>query len=142
MKIAIGSDHAGFSLKQVLKEHLVQQGHEVIDEGTEADTSCDYPDYAKKVALLVSEKSADFGALVCGTGMGMCIAANRARNVRAVVIRDDYDAKMARLHNDANVACFGGRITAAVNAIRLIDVFLTTKFEGGRHKGRVEKLDL
>lgn len=141
MKIAIGSDHAGFSLKQVLKEHLVQMGHEVLDEGAVSDSSCDYPDYAKKVALLVSEKTAEFGVLVCGTGIGMCIAANRARNVRAAVVRDDYDAKMSRLHNDANVACFGGRITAAVSAVRLIDVFLTTKFEGGRHTGRVEKLD-
>ena len=112
-----------------------------MDEGTAADTSCDYPDYAKKVALLISEKTAEFGVLVCGTGIGMCMSANRARNVRAAVIRDDYDAKMSRLHNDANVACFGGRITAAVSAVRLIDVFLSTKFEGGRHKGRIEKID-
>lgn len=141
MKIAIGSDHAGFSLKEVLKEHLTQQGHEILDVGTHSDSSCDYPDYAKQVALLIAEKTAEFGVLVCGTGIGMCIAANRAAHVRAVVIRDDHDAKMSRLHNDANVACFGGRITAAVNAVRLIDLFLSTKFEGGRHLGRVEKLD-
>ena len=142
MKIAIGSDHAGFSLKEVLKEHLTQQGHEIVDVGAYSDASVDYPDYAKQVALLVSDKTAEYGELVCGTGIGMCIAANRASRVRAVVIRDDHDAKMSRLHNDANVACFGGRITAAVNAVRLIDMFLSTKFEGGRHTGRVEKLDV
>ncbi len=140
MRIAIGSDHAGFVLKEVVKRHLTSLGHEVLDCGTNSDERCDYPDFAREVAKEVDAGTVERGVLVCGSGIGMAIAANRFPGVRAAVLGDEYDAMMGRGHNDVNVACLGARKTAPVMASRLIDLFLTTPFEGGRHQDRVVKL--
>ena len=141
MKIAIGSDHAGFALKEVLKNYLLDKKIEVNDCGAFNEERSDYPDYAKPVARLVEEGKVDCGVLVCGSGIGMCMTANRFDGVRAVVLRDVYDAEMSRKHNDANIACFGGRVSDAGKATELLDIFLSTEFEGGRHENRVKKID-
>ena len=142
MRIAIASDHAGFALKKhLMKDLLSKKGHEVRDFGPSSDESTDYPDYGAPVARAVSEGQADRGVLVCGSGIGMCMVANRFPKVRAVVLRDENDALMSRRHNDANVACFGGRVTEPGIAANLIDLFLSTEFEGGRHARRVGKID-
>lgn len=140
MRIAIGSDHAGFVLKEVVKRHLTSLGHEVLDCGTNSDERCDYPDFAREVAKAVDAGTVERGVLVCGSGIGMAIAANRFPGVRAAVLGDEYDAMMGRGHNDVNIACLGARKTAPVMASRLIDLFLMTPFEGGRHQDRVVKL--
>ncbi|MFH1830186.1 MAG: ribose 5-phosphate isomerase B [Pseudomonadota bacterium] len=140
MRIAIGSDHAGFSLKEFLKESLAKMGHEVLDHGPHSDESVDYPDFAKAVAYDVNSKKVERGVLICGSGAGMCMAANRFPEVRAAVLSDEYDAQMCRRHNDANVACFGARKIEAARAQELIDIFLKTPFDGGRHEARVKKL--
>jgi len=141
MRIAIASDHAGFALKQQLKTVLAEKGHEVRDFGPSSDESTDYPDYGALVGRAVSEGQADRGVLICGSGIGMCMVANRFPKVRAAVLRDENDALMSRRHNDANVACFGGRVTEPDLAAKLIDLFLSTEFEGGRHARRVGKID-
>ena len=141
MRIAIASDHAGFALKGHLKELLSKKGHEVSDLGPSSDESTDYPDYGASVGRAVSEGQADRGVLICGSGIGMCMVANRFPKVRAAVLRDENDALMSRRHNDANVACFGGRVTEPDMAAKLIDLFLSTEFEGGRHARRVGKID-
>lgn len=141
MKIVLASDHAGFSFKEELKKYLIKQKHEITDVGCSSDASCDYSDYGKKGALLISEGKVERGVFVCGSGIGICIAANRVKGVRAAVLKDEFDAEMSRKHNDLNVACIGGRITKIDKAKKLVDIFLTTEFEGGRHKARVEKLD-
>lgn len=141
MKLAIGSDHAGFTLKGLLKEYLLEKNYEVEDCGTFSDERSDYPDYAKKVAQLVRDGRVDRAVLVCGSGIGMCMTANRFNGVRAAVLRDKYDAEMSRKHNDANIACFGGRVSEEVLAKKLLDIFLSTEFEGGRHENRVKKID-
>jgi ribose 5-phosphate isomerase B len=140
MRIAIGSDHAGFSLKKFLKESLTKSGHVVDDFGTHSEDRIDYPDIAKVVAAAVNSGKAERGVLICGSGIGMCMAANRFPAVRAAVLHDEYDAEMSRLHNDANVACFGARKVDFDRAKQLLDVFLSSPFEGGRHEVRVRKL--
>lgn len=140
MKIAIGSDHAGFHLKETLRNWLETQGHEVTDCGTFSDERADYPVFGQSVALKVSNHDADFGVLVCGSGQGICMAANKVDGIRAGVIRTVEDAEMTRAHNDANIACFGERITEPATAIAALDKFLVSPFEGGRHQGRVELL--
>lgn len=140
MRIAVGSDHAGFSLKESLKAFLTEGGHEVVDLGTHSEERADYPDFAGAVARAVDSGEADRGVLVCGSGIGMCMGANRLKGVRAAVLCDDYDAGMSRRHNDANVACLGARKVDAERARELLDIFLSTPFEGGRHEGRVRKL--
>jgi ribose 5-phosphate isomerase B len=140
MKIGIGSDHAGFALKQQLRDWLMEQGHEVTDVGTESDERTDYPIYGAAVGRLVASGEVDAGVAVCGSGQGICMAANKIPGVRGGVIRDVEDADLTRRHNNANVACFGGRITATDEAIRALEVFLSTPFEGGRHEARVEQL--
>lgn len=142
MKIAIGCDHAGFSLKQTLKRHLSDLKHDVIDCGADSDAKSDYPIFAQEASRLVSCGKCERAVLVCGSGIGMCMAANRFSRVRAAVIRDEYDAQMSRSHNDANVACFGARLTAEGDAVHLLDVFLETPFEGGRHAARVAKIEM
>lgn len=143
MKLAIASDHAGFELKETLVHYLSSHGCDCQDLGTSsATTSVDYPDFASRVAKLVAEKSVDRGVLVCGSGIGMAIAANRIPGARAVVLRDSFDAEMSRRHNDANIACLGARITSAKEASRLLDIWLSTAFEGDRHIRRVQKLDI
>jgi len=141
MRIALGADHAGFELKQHLKERLAERGLEVFDCGTHGTASTDYPDWAAAVAARVAAGAADRGLLVCGSGVGMAIGANRFRRVRAVAASDLYTARLARAHNDANVLALGARIVAPALAEAILDVFLTTPFDGGRHVRRVEKLD-
>ena len=139
--IAIGADHAGFALKQALGSYLQQQGYTVIDVGTHSVEAMDYPDPAHQVARAIQDGRAQQGLLVCGSAIGMAIAANRHKGVRAAVVRDAFDAQMSREHNDANVACFGGRVTSEREAEQLLDLWLRTPFAGGRHVRRVEKID-
>lgn len=141
MRIAIGSDHAGYEQKERLREHLVAAGHDVTDVGTfSGDESVDYPDYAIAVARSVAAGDTERGVLVCGTGMGMAIAANKVDGVRAVNVTDPEFARLSRQHNDANIVAVSGRfVPVAVNE-EIIDEFLATAFEGGRHAGRVGKI--
>lgn len=141
MRIVIGSDHAGFELKGVLKRWLAEQGHEVSDVGAQSADRADYPEFGAKVGTDVASGAADFGVAVCGSGQGICMAANKISGARSAVIRDAQDAHMTRSHNDANIACFGERITEPALAIEALQVFLNTPFEGGRHAVRVEQLD-
>jgi ribose 5-phosphate isomerase B len=140
MRIRIGSDHAGFELKELVKAHLSAEGHDVIDVGPFSDESVDYPVYAAAVAAGVTAGDADFGVLVCGTGLGMGIAANKVRGVRAVQISDPEFARMARLHNDANVVTLAGRHTDLDTAERIVDTFVQTEYEGGRHDRRLGQI--
>ena len=140
MRIVIGSDHAGFELKEALRQWLHAAGHEVIDVGTDSGDSCDYPVFGAAVAREVASGDADRGVAVCGSGLGICMAANKIPGVRAAVLRTAEDAEMSRRHNDANVACFGGRVTAVAEAEHALDVFLGTDFEAGRHERRVDLL--
>lgn len=141
LKIAMGSDHAGFELKEHLKSFLQTQGYEVLDLGSHSKDKADYPDFGAKVAKLVAEGKADKGVLVCGTGIGMCMVANKVPGVRAAVLRSFDDARLSREHNDANVACLGGRVSAVHQAQSLLETFLNTPFEAGRHKVRVQKIE-
>jgi ribose 5-phosphate isomerase B len=142
MIIAIASDHAGFKLKESLKKTLLAQRYSVIDLGTVSEDSTDYPDFAKKAAEEVSKKRAELGVLVCGSGIGMAMAANRFRGIRAAVINDEFDAQMSRSHNNANIACFAARKLSEDEANRLLAIWLTAKFEGGRHEKRVKKIEI
>ncbi len=141
MRIAVGSDHAGFKIKESLKKMLADAGNDVADMGTSSEERADYPEYAAAVGRAVSAGEAEMGVLVCGSGIGMCMGANRFPGVRAAVLNDEYDAEMSRRHNDANVACFGARKIEADRAGELLGIFLRSPFDGGRHAGRVEKLE-
>ena len=141
MKIAIGSDHAGYKMKETVIAHLREKGIEVDDVGTHSEASVDYTDFAKKVAGKVSDGTTDRGVLMCGTGLGMCMAANRFRGVRAALANDLFSAIMSRRHNDANILVMGGRLIGDVLALQLVDTWLETPFEGGRHQRRLEKMD-
>lgn len=141
MHIAVGSDHGGVSLKALLVEHLQQLGHEVTDLGTHDHGSVDYPEYAHEVAHRVADGRADRGILVCGTGQGMAMSANMVAGVRAAVVSDAFSAKMAMAHNDARVLCLGERVVGAGLAVTLVDTWLATEFEGGRHSRRVSKIE-
>ncbi len=138
--VALGADHAGFHLKDALKDRLQRRGHPVRDVGTHGPESVDYPDYAAEVARLLTSGDCSLGLLVCGTGVGMSIAANRFPEVRAVVCSEPYSARMARAHNDANVLCLGARVVGEGLADEILDAFLEASFEGGRHARRVAKL--
>jgi len=140
MKIAIGADHAGFELKQKIRDHLKSQGFDVLDEGTNSPDSVDYPDYALKVSEDVTGHHADAGILVCGTGIGMSIAANKVQGVRAAHVTSTYEAQMAREHNNANVVTVGARVLDEGTAIQAVEKFLHTPFAGGRHERRVQKI--
>ncbi|MBI2342440.1 MAG: ribose 5-phosphate isomerase B [Deltaproteobacteria bacterium] len=141
MKFAIASDHAGFKMKEAVKAYLISQKYGVVDFGTDSEESVDYPDFGKLAAKDVSGKKADYGLLVCGSGIGMCMAANRFKGVRAAVINNEFDAEMSRRHNNANIACFGSRKLSNEQAIKLLDLWIKTPFEGGRHEKRIEKMD-
>jgi ribose 5-phosphate isomerase B len=141
MNIAIGSDHAGFRLKEELRRHLESAGHIVIDLGTASEESVDYPDYGLAVGRAVASGQAGRGVAVCGTGIGIAIAANKVPGIRAGTPGDLYATRLMREHNDANVIAFGARLTAAPLAIAMLDLFLETGFAGGRHARRVDKLD-
>lgn len=140
MNVVAGSDHAGLSLKKVLIERLRAAGHVVTDVGTHDEKSCDYPDYAAGVATAVASGQAERGLLVCGTGQGMAMAANRFAGVRAAVVADSFSARATRQHNDANVLCLGERVVGTGVAGEIVDAFFSTAFEGGRHAGRVAKM--
>lgn len=140
MKIAIASDHAGFSLKSSVVKAVAELGHQAIDLGTTDLSSVDYPDYAGKVAQMIESRGAELGVLVCGSGIGMSIAANRHRRVRAAVCTNEFEARMARAHNNANVLCMGERVIGPGTARGILEVFLSTPFEGGRHQRRIDKL--
>lgn len=140
MKVAIGSDHAGFRLKEAIAAHLREQGHEVIDVGTDSEASVDYPVFGAAVGRTVAEGRAERGIAVCGSGQGILMAANKIPGIRAGLVRENLDAEMIRRHNNANIATFGERFTAPEIALPAVDVFLTTAFEGGRHERRVTEL--
>ncbi|RKK05853.1 ribose 5-phosphate isomerase B [Pseudoroseomonas wenyumeiae] len=139
--IAIGADHAGVALKDSLRAALKAAGHPVRDFGTHGDGSVDYPDFAHQVAQAVAKGEAAFGVLVCGTGIGMSIAANRHPDIRAVVLHSTTEARLTRAHNNANVACFGARTTGPEVVLDSLSAFLTTPYEGGRHARRVAKIN-
>lgn len=138
--IVIGSDHAGFDLKENLKAFLHEEGYDVTDVGSASHDSVDYPDYAESVSLRVRKGEADLGVLVCGTGLGMCITANKMKGIRAAILYNEFVARYARAHNDANVAVFGGRTMGREEARSCLKIFLKGKFEGGRHKRRIGKI--
>jgi ribose 5-phosphate isomerase B len=140
MKIAIGADHAGFEAKQLLRAHLEKNGHQVTDLGTSSPEPCDYPEPSYRVGKAVADGKAERGVLVCGSGVGMSIVANKVPGVRAAFVLDDYLAEMSRRHNDANVICLAARINAQEALERFTDKFLATEFEGGRHAKRVAKI--
>ena len=140
MKIAIGSDHRGFPLKERLKPFLAEAGHEVIDAGCSSTETADYPDYAFAVGEMVARGAADRGILACGTGIGMSIAANKVKGVRAALCRTVDDARMTRMHNDSNVLTLGERSLDDAALRELVTVWLTTPFEGGRHARRRDKI--
>ena len=138
--IAVASDHAGFDLKEILKRDLQEAGLEVLDLGTNSTQSVDYPDFGTAMADAVASGKAERGVLVCGTGIGISMAANRNPKVRAALVHDVTSARLSRLHNDANVVAFGQRLIGSETAREALKVFLDTKFEGGRHANRVAKL--
>ena len=141
MKIAIASDHGGFELKEQIKEHFSSLGTTLHDLGTHSADSCDYPDIAHKMVPTILNKQADLGILICGTGVGISIAANRFQGIRAAILYDDFTAEMAKKHNDANIMVFGGRTMKAEDVIHRINIFLNTEFEGGRHSKRLAKIE-
>lgn len=138
--VVIGSDHGGLELKASVSEALRQRGLEVVDLGTDNDDSVDYPDFAEKVAGSVSRGEATCGILVCGTGIGMSIVANKFPGVRAALVTDEYMARMAKEHNNANILVLGGRVLEAMSAARIVTVWLDAVFEGGRHQRRLDKI--
>ncbi|WP_282190811.1 ribose 5-phosphate isomerase B [Adlercreutzia caecimuris] len=140
MRVSIGSDHAGFEQKQALVDYLKGKGHEVVDRGPANDDRVDYPDYAAPVARDVADGAADYGVLVCGTGIGMAMAADKVPGVRAANIINPEFAALCREHNDANVITLSGRFVPLEENERILDAFLATDFGGGRHAGRVEKI--
>ncbi len=140
MRIAIGSDHAGYELKEYLEGELEDHGFEVYDVGTHSSESVDYPDYAKAVCEKLEREEADFGILICGTGIGMSIAANKCRGIRAALCLFPEMARLARSHNDANVLVLAGRLMGKELAWRTVETFLRTDFDGGRHERRLRKI--
>ena len=141
MKIMIGCDHGGYDLKQVVVKHLQQMDHQVEDIGTHSRESVDYPQYAARVAHAVAEARVDRGILICGSGIGMCITANRIPGVRAALVSEPYAAKLSRRHNNSNILCLGGRLLGDQLALEIVDVWLREEFEGGRHERRVALVD-
>ncbi len=140
MRIALGADHAGYELKDKIKLHLQRKGFEVYDDGTNSGESVDYPDYARRVGEDVSRERADMGILVCGSGIGMAIAANKVPGIRAANVSSEYEAQMSREHNNANVLALGARILKEDTVFQIVDRWLSTQFAGGRHERRVEKI--
>lgn len=138
--IAIGCDHGGFELKEHIKKHLDEIGEEYKDYGTYSEESVDYPDCAAPVCKAIQDKTADKGILICGTGIGISIAANKHKGIRAALCSDVYSAKMTKQHNNANIICLGGRVTGRELAFMIVDTWLATEFEGGRHEARIEKI--
>lgn len=141
MKIAIASDHAGFELKELIKDYITKTNNSIVDFGTNNSDSVDYPDFAAAASKAVSSGEVDRGILVCGSGQGMMMSANKFKNIRAALCNDLYSAKMSRLHNDSNILAIGGRIVGKDLALEIIKTWMETEFEGGRHQRRVDKLN-
>ncbi len=141
MKIGFGADHAGFALKEELKKYLEEKGHECIDYGTYSEQRVDYPDYGKKVAHALVEGEVEKGVLVCGSGIGISISANKIKGIRCCVCSEPYSARMSVRHNNANIIAMGGRIVGTDLAKMIVDEFFNSKFEGGRHEARVKKIE-
>ena len=139
-KISLASDHAGYLLKEVIKKKLIKNKIKVFDLGPYTKNSVDYPDYAKKVARSVSTKKTNLGILVCGSGTGMAMSANKFRKIRAAVCYNSVSTRLSRTHNNANILALGSRLTKEKDAIKLVNIFLSTKFEGGRHLRRTKKI--
>lgn len=140
MKIAVGCDHGAFDHKNAIVEHLKNRGFSVKDFGIYENKSVDYPDIAKPLCLSIVNGEYDLGILVCGTGIGMSIAANKVKGIRAAACSEHFSAKYTRLHNNSNVLCLGGRVIGVGTALELVDIFVDTAFEGGRHQARVDKI--
>lgn len=139
MKIAIGADHGGFDLKEIIKEYAVQLGHKVVDVGCDSNDSVDYPDFAKSVCESIDNRISDAGILICGTGLGMSMAANKYQTIRAAVCNEEFTARLSREHNDANVLCLGARVIGNGIAKEIVKVWLSTDFSGGRHLNRINR---
>lgn len=140
-RVALASDHGGFGLKCQIDKYIQSKGYTVVDLGTDSEESVDYPDYGAKAAEAVLNGDADCAIIMCGSGIGISISANKFKGIRCALCFDTYTAKMCRLHNDANIMAIGGRITTIERASEMVDLFLTTEFEGGRHQKRIDKLD-
>ncbi len=140
MKIAIGCDHGGLEHKDAIVAHLKERGFEVKDSGIYENHSVDYPDIAVKVCADIVSGECERGILVCGTGIGMSLAANKVKGIRAAAVSEHFSAKYTRLHNDSNILCLGGRVIGVGTALELVDLFVDTEFEGGRHEARVNKV--
>ncbi len=140
MKIGIGNDHSALELKREVVEHLKAQGHEVVDYGTYTSESCNYPEYGEKVARAIVAGEVERGVLICGTGVGISLAANKVKGIRAAVCSEPYTARMVRKHNDAQIIAFGARVVGAELAKMIVDEFMNTEFEGGRHQTRVNMI--
>jgi ribose 5-phosphate isomerase B len=140
MKIAVGSDHGGYALKEYLKKYLIKNGYRVKDFGSYSPEAVDYPDIARPLSQSVARKQARYGLLICGTGIGVSITANKVPGIRAALCHSAFTARMAREHNAANLLCLGGRVLSKNSALKILKVFLNTKFAGGRHRRRVKKI--
>ena len=140
MRVAIGNDHSAVELKEIIADYVRELGHEAINLGTDSTQSCDYPLYGEKVGRAVVSGEADLGMAICGTGLGISLAANKVKGVRACVCSEPYTARMSRLHNNANVLCFGARVVGSELAKMITQVWLETEFEGGRHQRRVDQI--
>ena len=139
-KISLASDHAGFTLKEIIKKKLIKNKVKVLDFGPFNKDKVDYPDYAKKVARNISSKKTNMGILVCGSGTGMAMSANKLRKIRAAVCYNSVSTRLSRTHNNANILALGSRLTNKREALKLVNIFLSTKFEGGRHLRRIKKI--
>lgn len=140
-KVALAADHGGFGLKTQIKDYLLSKGYEVLDLGTDSETSVDYPDFGAKAAEAVLAKQADCAIIMCGTGIGISITANKFKGIRCALCFDSFTARLARMHNDANIMALGGRVITFERATEMVDIFLNTPFEGGRHERRINKID-
>lgn len=140
MKIAIACDHGGLNLKRAIKKHLAEKGYEIMDFGTDSEDSCDYPDYALPAAEAVASGECEKGIVVCSTGIGVSIVSNKVPGIRCAHCHDTYCAEFTRLHNDANMLALGEKVVGIGYALKIVDIFLSTEFEGGRHRRRVDKI--
>lgn len=140
MKIALGADHGGFELKEVIKEYLLNKGHEITDCGTDSAQSVDYPEYGIKVGQVIINKQVDLGIIVCGTGIGISIAANKVKGIRAALCTNSYMAQMAREHNNANILGLGARVIGQGLALDIVDTFISSTFSGWRHTRRLDQI--
>ncbi len=140
MKIAIGNDHIGLEMKNHIKLYLEEKGFEIVNFGTDSNERCDYPVFAKKVAEAVKKGDCTFGILICGTGVGISIAANKVKGIRAIVCSEPYSAKLSRQHNNTNIVAFGARVIGTATAENIVDEFLSAEYEGGRHQKRIDMI--